>query len=690
MKCIPGPLLLAAAVVGLAPAAQAARRDGFDAPFVPVPAMMADDFFKTGPRLDFPGPGPSRTELYPIGVLPKAPVFHPYNFYAGNTRPCPDSGDGRMVPEYLLNMRLSADFAEALPPNLAAKLATLAIPLRDLEIYCEVQTQAWPNDQMQSFRPHYWANPNAPACGKEHTHHRIHVGIYDAPPSIRFVGHRASECFPSMIVIHPQPTPAPKNTSEAEWKKQDHPMVSSPSNLRVHGLDYRRTTCFWTLCQLDGNGQVAPRVAATLHVLLNDPDTKALKAILPRVTSLRSLIRELDRPGSRLEACSLTTELKQLSRPIITRCEAAGSGVLTLIGSGFSDVGQVTIGGQKAQVLEADDSHLKVKTAGGSDQRIRVDTPMGSGVFPLTSALVPDPPPVAGELEPALPNLWEEKGVQVLTIPEKAKSAEAQRSQACAPGEVFVGECEVRAVGMISNSGHDQAHAGLGLRFENAARQEIGTGDALGYDHPTETHSPVPVRLRIGGKAPAGTASVTFLLQAKDCEPGAQAFFDAVSFKRLPPAPAAAGPARPVVQPTSASSPAPASAPAVNLWPAEANGALAVPDQPVVLHTLRFKPGELAAGEVFTGEAYVRTEAMQAGNALIGIRFDCENGQTAFGGRWQAQLPTQSASADRVRVGVHATAPAGVVRVTLSIQTRGCNPGAKATFDSVTFRRLGR
>ena len=106
------------------------------------------------------------------------------------------------------------------------------------------------------------------------------------------------------------------------------------------------------------------------------------------------------------------------------------------------------------------------------------------------------------------------------------------------------------------------------------------------------------------------------------------------------------------------------------------------------MHTLRFAPGDLAAGTVFTGEAWVQTAGMTAGQAMIGIRFDCADGRVVFGGRMSAQVPTQSAATDRVRIAVQAPAPEGVIRVTLSIQARDCNPGARATFDSVTFRRL--
>ena len=135
--------------------------------------------------------------------------------------------------------------------------------------------------------------------------------------------------------------------------------------------------------------------------------------------------------------------------------------------------------------------------------------------------------------------------------------------------------------------------------------------------------------------------------------------------------------------------PVPTQVPQTNLWPVGAKTKLAANDNPVVLHTVTFKPGEVAEGEVFTGRALVRTKGVTTGSAMIGIRFDTSDGKSHFGGRLDAKMPTESRSAEWTNVGVHAKAPANVTRVTFSIQSRGFNPGATADFDAVTFRRHG-
>jgi hypothetical protein len=117
--------------------------------------------------------------------------------------------------------------------------------------------------------------------------------------------------------------------------------------------------------------------------------------------------------------------------------------------------------------------------------------------------------------------------------------------------------------------------------------------------------------------------------------------------------------------------------------------ALAAPDFAVMQRSLQFKPGEVAVGEVFTGECVAEAENMNSGNALIGIRFDCADGKSSFGGRMAADIPTETRSASPVKLGVLAKAPEGVVRVTFSVQLRGCNSGAKALFNGITFKRLG-
>ena len=126
-----------------------------------------------------------------------------------------------------------------------------------------------------------------------------------------------------------------------------------------------------------------------------------------------------------------------------------------------------------------------------------------------------------------------------------------------------------------------------------------------------------------------------------------------------------------------------------NLWPADAGNTLAADKTPIVRHTLTFKAGEVAEGEVFTGEAFVRTKAVTAGSALIGIRFDCADGKSHFAGRMDAKIPTESRAFGRTRVGVHGKAPKNDTRITFSIQSRGLNPEAEAIFDSVTFLRVG-
>jgi hypothetical protein len=189
------------------------------------------------------------------------------------------------------------------------------------------------------------------------------------------------------------------------------------------------------------------------------------------------------------------------------------------------------------------------------------------------------------------PDLWH----TTLKAPEKGVTG-VYHSMPCAEGETFTGEAYVQIAHL------SRGKAQLGIVFQGGGKA-LRYGGPLGPGLPNETAAPGRVHLGVKGAAPPGTDTVQFYLQTFGCNPGAQATFDSVVFRRL-----ASGEAGP------------------NLW----KTTLKAPANGIAGDYLPHLP--CRQGDEFTGEAFVQTRGLDKGSARIGVAFYAGGKPIRYGG----------------------------------------------------------
>ena len=547
--------LTAVSILALAPQARASRADHLDRSLVEV----ASRYLSRARMLDYPAA--QRTEQYRVVGLPKAPVFHPYDLIGeNNLRP------GLAGPQFSYNLQLPQDFFEVLPESVAARIAALGLRQDQVDIFCEVQDQPWTGDPLL-FRPHYWTDPLAPDHGLYHQNRKIQAGIFEAPAGIHFRGHHPGDFVEADLSVH-GPEGGPGTI-----------LASPPGVLAMEGLDHRQSVSFWTLTRL------GHRAAATLHVLLNDADQAVLEALSPRVTSLRTLLAELE--GSPLQGTAMVDNLRLLLRPSLW--PSSPEPVVTLAGAGTAGTyhsmpcvpGDLFTGTcrVRAQGLGKGEAVLGLRFESATRTVLSYGGPMGHD---KTSEVGPAPVPlgvqgrapagatkvlmyvqvlkaepgaearfegvafsrVAAEPQaPAQPNIWPSEPQRTLEVPAGGGTIGKYHEVPCVPGEVFTGSCQARLEGLT------QGVAQIGLRFDSDTTKGLGEGSILGRSLVTGSATPVGLRLR--GTVPAGATKALLFLQVVNAKPGDTVRFDGVVFHRGSSSAASSGSAPPLDPPSA-------------------------------------------------------------------------------------------------------------------------------------------
>jgi hypothetical protein len=278
--------------------------------------------------LDFPGA--RRTAQYGDLFLPQAPVFHPYSPWIdddGSIRP------GFEHPEFTLNLRLPADFWEAVPAQVLGRMAEMNLQREQTDLLCVSQNQPWTGTGVGTmlFRPHYWVYPEAPCFGTFSQDMTLRVAL----PST--LGN------PGQVAL----VDGGSATSNAGISTHDSGpgtlILSSPNNLVVSGLTPDTSHAVWTLvARPDG------RAAVTLHLVLNDPDQAILGDISRRANNLGQLMTALSQ-GTAADS-AVFHPLRELVAPVIRTVSSAPSPVLAghvrihLEGSGFAGITGIRVG----------------------------------------------------------------------------------------------------------------------------------------------------------------------------------------------------------------------------------------------------------------------------------------------------------------------------------------------------------
>jgi DNA-binding beta-propeller fold protein YncE len=663
--------LAAVAILAIAPQAHGSRADYLDRPLVEV----APRFYSRARMLDFPKE--QRTAQYGVVGLPQAPVFHPYDLIGDD-----NLREGKLAPQFSFNLHLPQDFFEVLPAPVAARIAALSIPRGQVDIFWEVQDQPWNGDPLL-FRPQYWTDPLAPNHGVYHQSRQLRAGIFDAPPGIHFRGHGPSDFVTENLSVH-GPEHGPGTI-----------LSSPPAVLAMEGLDPSRTSSFWTLVT---HGH---RAAATLHVLLNDADQAALEAMAPRITSLRTLLGELEGAGSSLRGTPMAEKLRMLLRPSLWSAspeqelpapaegKAGKYQVLPCVpGAVVTGTCQVTTSGMiegKALIGVRFDSDTEEGigwgTALGQGQAVEGGSPSPRalsvrGIAPAgtTKALLfvqayqgnPDARAQFREITfTASWPLWPGATAPALAFPANGAKAGVYHRLACVQGQTFTGTARVRTEGL------GQGRALIGLRFETDSGELVSYGTAPGPGTTDQTPaggSEAWLPLAVQGQAPEGATKVLVYVQVGQGLAGATAQFEGVAFSE------AAGAA-------GATAPAPS-----GLWPHGSRSILAVP-------ATTGKNGQYwavacQAGDVFSGTCQVRSEDLTEGLAQICLRFDRDGTEGLAAGTPVCQMATPvGGSIAPTRLEVRGTVPPGATKALLYLQVVNGNPGASVTFDEVVFQK---
>ena len=666
--------LLVLSLMCLAPSAAATRGDFLRKPFVEDLTLNFDNYRR------FDLPEAARSLEYGDVCMPKAPCFHAFSVGL-------DLRDGnRFSPKFPYNLKFPTEFYGAMPASVTALIERQGIAREKVEIYCEFQDQPYRDEVQTLFRPQGWTDPGAPyQDAKYRTERQVRVGILEAPEGVRFSARADGAFFPATISVLP--------------RAGDFIMSGGP-NLSVDGLDYHKSQAFWTVVQL------GDRVAATLHILLNDADEQILEtcAQAANVLELKQRMEASRLHGSDwLEKFKLLTRLEDAppvpSLPqapaqdpaLLWKGGATRNLIIPMDGIAFEyqstpcQPGEVFVGEAQVQAATGVKGRASIGLRFDSDARQNLgkgealpDTPMTADLsgrvrlgvrgkapagadrvtcFIRTEGCTPwghvdfeglsfarAGAPVTGPQ----PIPWK----TTLTAPEKG-TAGLYHSIACVQGERFTGEAFVQTAHMTKGK------AQLGMVFQGAGKA-LRYGVPLAADQPNETASPARIRLGVQGEAPKGADTVQFYLQAYGCNPGAQATFDAVAFRKRP-------------EPGSSAPQAEA-----NLW----KTTLKAPASGVAgeYQSLPCRPGA-----EFTGECFVQTRGLTKGSARISVAFFGGGKTIRYARALGHGVDFESRQAARVRIGVRDVAPAGADTAQVYIQIFGANEGAQATFDSISF-----
>jgi DNA-binding beta-propeller fold protein YncE len=624
-------------LLSTAPALEASRLEALDKQFVPLPqtSMGAPTL------LDFPFA--LRASQYPTLHLPQAPVFHPLD---------PRQGLGSPGPALCVtfNVKLPGAFFEALPAGILRKLEERGVPQGNVDIFWVVQNQPW-NDAPILFRPHYWADPEAPAVGPYNRTCAIEVGIFEAQGEIRFAGHGSQAFFGADIQIQGPDQGA---------------VLSAPGNLGVEVPAPNRTRSFWTLTICQG------RAAATLHVLLNQADQAAMLDLSARVRKLRDLTAALDQENSPFRGSSLTRKFKQLTRPILGGERPDGGDHRLVTGSGFTAATTVELGNQALAYEVLDDATLRVACKAPLGNLLRIITPMGESLAPAQAASASAPP--LPEAAPGKdPNLWTRGLDKPMVVLDEKNNPGVYQEMACFPGETFEGSC-VLAVENLT-----KGIAQINLFFTRPGGGPT-YGVAMGHGMPQKLGVNGKGALAVRGTAPAGATKVTFYIQIHGGNLGAKATFQKIGFiRQYLPLGGRAAQALPLQAQDFPATPNLWKGPEESLLTAAGNGTHG-----------QYLDVPCAPGDQFTGTCFVRTERVDSpGLAQINLAFKNAAGAiTGYGAALDAWTPHRSESEARRFLGIQGQAPAGTTQVMFFVKVERCQAGARAVFDHVAFRKL--
>jgi hypothetical protein len=259
-------------------------------------------------------------------------------------------------------------------------------------------------------------------------------------------------------------------------------------------------------------------------------------------------------------------------------------------------------------------------------------------------------------------NLWPHADA-TLVDPGPGNTSVLGKALDCQFGQTYHGRCRVRTEGFTTG------HARLGIKFDTGeGTPALGWAKAPGPGKSSLSSGRDWAELEVLGTVPEGAtrALLHVLAEGNPAAAGARAHFQGVEFRLLP------APARP------------------NLWPYGSATELADPGPGgIAVQAKAFQ--DVQAGEVFTGECLVRTAGFTTGQAEIGIQFDTGDGTPVLGmgEAMGPELRDRTAAAGPVRLGVQGRVPAGATRALVYVIARGeAVPGARATFEHVTFHRL--
>jgi len=269
-------------------------------------------------------------------------------------------------PEYLFQFNFPQSFRRALPTPVRALVARSHV--ERVDILCAIQALPSEAEVPVEIRPELWAGPQAQLAADPSVWMNLYLGPAGDLP-FRFQGRQ------------------------------------------LQGLDLRASSAFWTVIE------AGDRVAATLHILVNDQDRKVLAemALMPGAGDARgasgdpeSLLDAKHQPPGAgrqrtlglwlktLNARAAVGELpwihklNELTRPLVDRKRVEGQD-LVLTGSGFTDTAGVLVDGLITPFRVVDDGELRIP----GDHRDAKDIQVGTPTWPIVPAQAavhgPDP-----------------------------------------------------------------------------------------------------------------------------------------------------------------------------------------------------------------------------------------------------------------------------------------------------------
>ncbi len=260
--------------------------------------------------------GLGRTQQYGALGLPQAPVFHPYH-PAGDD---PDAGPAvhARINQGYVSTPFAAELDPAyfanLPQSVVAALVAENINPANVDINIVEQNMPWTPDTVILFRPHYWTDPAALTFGAYNNVTQVRVGFFHPDRGLTIAGQAPGTIGPYGISVHPgQAVNPPADTRT--------PIVSSPENMPVPGLNSRESSSVWSVVREGG------RAAVTLHLVLDDNDHGTFQNFMATSLNLIELTQQMNAAGSQVAGrawvAKLTGLIQGAGRGDVTRAEPA-------------------------------------------------------------------------------------------------------------------------------------------------------------------------------------------------------------------------------------------------------------------------------------------------------------------------------------------------------------------------------